>query len=102
MNCENKIGVGQEDIKIISGNDKTVIEVKLTSNPRCKYGYERQLPRYAEAEHTVNMIYCLIDLGNEDVVKEVIELEARGKKEGRGVPKLIVIDAKPQKSASVI
>ena len=41
MSCENNIGVGQEDFKICRGNDKTVIEVKLTSNPGCKHGFEK-------------------------------------------------------------
>lgn len=93
MTCEGNIGVGQEDFKISRGNDKTVIEVKVTSNPRCRHGYEKQLPRYAEAEHTNNMIFCLIDLGDEGVVEEI---------KGLNGPELYVIDATPKKSASVM
>lgn len=101
MNCENNIGVGQEDFKISRGNDKTVIEVKLSNNPKCVHGFEKQLPRYAEAEHTGNMIYCLIDVGNEKVVNEIKELQEIRRQEGKPSPELYVIDAKPQKSASV-
>lgn len=93
MICEGNIGVGQEDFKISRGNDKTVIEVKVTSNPRCRHGYEKQLPRYAEAEHTNNMIFCLIDLEDEGVVEEIKGLQG---------PELYVIDATPKKSASVM
>lgn len=93
MTCEGNIGVGQEDFKISRGNDKTVIEVKVTSNPRCRHGYEKQLPRYAEAEHTENMIFCLVDLGDRGIVEEVKSIKG---------PDLYVIDATPKKSASVM
>ena len=93
MSCENNIGVGQEDIKISRGNDKTIIEVKLSSNPDCKHGYEKQLPRYAEAEHTHNMIFVFIcvddrkwefDKGTDDD------------------PDIVVINAREQKTASKV
>ena len=101
MNCESNIGVGQEDLKISRGNDKTIIEVKLTSNPRCKHGFERQLPRYAEAEKTENMVFCLINLGDQKTVDEIIQLRKDREKEGEAVPDLIIINAEPQKSASI-
>lgn len=96
MTPEGNLGVGQEDFKISRGNDKTIIEVKLTSNPNCRHGFENQLPRYAEAEHTNNMIYCLIDLGDSRVVEEIRGLQGENK------PKLVIIDARPQKSASLL
>lgn len=97
MSREGNLGVGQEDFKISRGNDKTIIEVKLTSNPNCRHGFEKQLPRYAEVEHTENMIFCLIDLGNNPkIVEELSGLQGENK------PKLVVIDATPKKSASVI
>ena len=95
LTLEGNIGVGREDIKISRGNDKTIIEVKLTSNPNCRHGFEKQLPRYAEAEHTDQMIFCLIDLGDQKVVDEIKGLAGANK------PTLMIIDATPQKSASV-
>lgn len=89
MNCENNIGVGQEDLKISRGNDKTIIEVKLSSNPHCKDGYEKQLPRYAEAEHTKNMIFVLIIL--DDKIPQIQIQDS---------PEYKTIDARVQKSAS--
>lgn len=100
LNCENNIGVGEEDIKISRGNDKTVIEIKLTSNPRCKHGYEKQLPRYAEAEHTDNMIFCLVDLGDNNTAEEIKAM--KDEENNRALPELFVINARPQKSASVL
>ena len=102
INCETNVGVGQEDVKISRGNDKTVIEVKLSSNPRCKHGFEKQLLRYAEAEHTDNMIYCLVDLGNAGVVDQIKELQIVGKEKGQQVPEVFVVNASQQKSASVL
>ena len=102
ISCENNIGVGQEDIKISRGNDKTIVEVKLTSNSSCKHGFEKQLPRYAEAEHTENMIFCLVDIGEQKVVDEIRMLQDKGIEEGKTVPDIMVIDAKPQKSASIL
>ena len=96
MTREGNLGVGQEDFKICRGNDKTIIEVKLTNNPNCRHGFEKQLPRYAEAEHTKNMIYCLIDLGDPRVVEEISGLQGENK------PKLVIIDATPKKSASLL
>ncbi len=93
---KGNLGVGQEDFKISRGNDKTVIEVKLTSDPNCRHGFEKQLPRYGEAEHTDNMIFCLVDLGDPKVIEEIKGLQ------GENTLTLVVIDATPKKSASVV
>lgn len=91
MSCETNIGVGREDIKISRGNDKTIIEVKLSSNSNCKHGYEKQLQRYAEAEHTKNMIFVLVRVDDRE-----FDL---GKRTGDD-PDIVVIDSRRQKSAS--
>ena len=91
MSFESNIGVGQEDIKISRGNDRTVIEVKLSSNSDCKHGYEKQLPRYAEAEHTKNMIFVLVIVDDK---------EWRIAKNVESDPDIVMIDARPQRTAS--
>jgi len=91
MNCEPNNGVGQEDIKISRGNDKTVIEVKLSSNPGCLHGYEVQLPRYSEAEHTKNMIFVLVRVDDREW-----DLGQRND----NAPDVVMIDARKQVSAS--
>ena len=92
MSCEANHGVGQEDFKISRGSDKTIIEVKLSSNADCKHGYEIQLPRYAESEHTENMIFVLVKVDSRNW-----NFNNTGKS-----PMVVVIDARPQKSASLI
>ena len=99
MSCETNIGVGQEDIKISRGKDKTILELKLSSNKDCVHGYEHQLPRYAEAEQTDNMIFCVFDLGDPNMISKLIDLHNQAP-ENIVAPELVIIDAKPQKSAS--
>lgn len=91
MNCEVNNGVGQEDIKISRGKDKTIIEIKVSSNPDCKHGYEKQLPRYAVAEHTKNMIFLLVMVDDKE-----------WNFSGNNGSEVVVIDARPQRSASKI
>jgi len=101
INCEPNEGHGPVDFKISRGNDKTVVEVKLSSNSQYKHGYEEQVVRYAEAEHTENMIFVLVNVGNDVRVNRLQEIHDQNMKDGKRTPKLVVINAKPQKSASV-
>ena len=64
MSCEANEGPGPVDFKISRGNDKTVVELKLSSNQDYMHGYEEQVERYAKAEKTQNMVYVLVDVGN--------------------------------------
>ena len=64
FSCEVNNGHGPEDFKISRGNDKTVIELKLSSNSQYLHGYTDQIRQYAKSENTNKMIYVLIDVGN--------------------------------------
>lgn len=101
ISCEANEGPGPVDFKISRGNDKTVVEVKLSTNGQYIHGYEEQVVRYAEAENTENMIYVLVNVGNDVRVKRLQEIHAQNVKDGKKTPKLVVIDARTQKSASV-
>lgn len=94
-------GRGPEDFKISRGNDKTVVEIKLTSNPNCVHGLEVQIEQYAKAENSKNKVFVLIDNGiNSNRVQDVLSCEVRLKSEGKSPAKVIVIDAKLKASAS--
>lgn len=97
---EVNVGPGFVDFKISRGNDKTVIEMKLSSNRKYLQGYEKQIWRYAQAENTENMVYIMIDVGDEDRVDKLRKLHAQRIAEGKKSPILVIIDAKSQKSAS--
>lgn len=101
LSPETDTGLGSVDFKISKGNEKVVIELKLTSNPNCVHGLESQIEAYAKAEETDDKIYILIDTGNnssrvDDVKKKYDEM----KKQGVNPAETIIIDAKKKQSAS--
>ena len=57
FSCEPDDGHRPVDFKISRGQDKTVIELKLSSNPQYMHGYQEQIRLYAKSEGTQNMIY---------------------------------------------
>ena len=98
---ESDSGRGPVDFKISRGTDKTVVEIKLTSNQQCVHGLEVQIEQYALAEGTDNKVFVLVDTGVgsfriEDVYRKHKEMIERGEHPAD----IIVIDAKPKASAS--
>lgn len=98
---ESNAGRGPVDFKISRGEDKTVIEIKLTSNQDTVHGFEVQIEEYAKSEGTKNKIFLLIDNGrSSNRVKEVKESYKKRLKAGEKPATVIVIDAKSKESAS--
>lgn len=98
---ESDSGRGPVDFKISRGIDKTVVEIKLTSNQQCVHGLEVQIEQYALAEETNKKVFVLVDTGVgtfriHDVLKKHEEMVENGKHPAD----IIVIDAKPKASAS--
>lgn len=100
MSCEANEGPGPVDFKISKGNDKTVIELKLSSNQDYMHGYEDQVEKYAKAERTDHMLYVLVDVGNPVRINKLLKQHEQDIVEGKRVPNVIIIDSKEQKSAS--
>lgn len=50
MTFETNEGPGPVDLKMSRGNDKTVVEIKLSSNADYIHGYEEQIEQYVKAE----------------------------------------------------
>ena len=99
ISCEPNEGRGPVDFKISRGDDKTIIEVKLSSSNQYLHGYEVQIEEYGKAERTDQMIYVLIDLGHPLKIKKILELHDKRYNGGEDVPTLIVIDSTEKKSA---
>lgn len=98
---ETDSGRGPEDFKISRGSDKTVVEVKLTSNPDCVHGLAVQIEEYAKAESTNKKIFILVNTGqNENRVNAVMEKHAEMIAAGLSPARVVVIDAKPKNAAS--
>lgn len=94
-------GRGPEDFKVSRGSDKTVVEVKLTSNAECVHGLEVQIEEYAKAESTENKLFVLVDTGkNSYRVKAVREKHAEMLRAGLNPAEVFVINAVPKDSAS--
>lgn len=98
---ESNTGRGPVDFKISRGDDKTVVEIKLTSNQETLHGFEIQIEEYAKSEGAENKIFLLIDNGrSSNRIKKVEESYENRKKAGENPATVIVIDAKPKESAS--
>lgn len=100
VSFECDAGSGALDLKISRGTDKTITEVKLSSNGQYLHGYETQIKLYGKAEKTEKMIYVFIDIGNPRRRKSLIERHNNDKRKGVKCPKLVIIDAKPRSAAS--
>lgn len=101
FSCEPNEGPGPVDFKISRGNDKTVIEIKLSSNPDYLNGYNNQVKKYSDAENTDNMVYVFIDVGNPVRRRTLEEMHERDLRSGNRIPEVVIIDATEQLSASM-
>ena len=100
MSCESDAGRGPLDFKISNGIDKTIIEVKLSSNDHYFQGYNVQLKEYGKAEQSDRLIYVFIDIGHQSKVEKIQKWHDEEYKNGHNPPDLIIIDSKEKKSAS--
>ena len=50
MTFEANEGPGPVDLRMSRGNNKTVVEIKLSSNADYIHGYEEQIEQYVKAE----------------------------------------------------
>lgn len=102
LNRETNAGVGALDFKLSHGySAKVNIEIKFSTNDIIK-GYEKQLPVYNKAEKAKRSIYLVLRNSPNDQKK----IEALLKKEevsllkNASSPKVIIVDARIQPSAS--
>ena len=101
MSFEANEGPGPVDLKISRGNDKTVIEVKLSSNADYLHGYEEQIERYAQAEETDKRIFVYVQVGNPIRDERIRERHEERINKGENPPLLFMIDSQEQVSASL-
>lgn len=101
FSCEPDDGHGPVDFKISRGQDKTVIELKLSTNPQYMHGYQQQIRLYAKSENTQNMIYIFVDVGNSGRRKKLEEQVSDDQWSDEIVPKVVIINATEQLSASI-
>ena len=97
ISFEPDAGRGPVDFKVSRGGDKTVIEIKLSTNGQYLHGYQEQVEEYGKAECTEKMIYVFVDLGNPGRLKKLKETHEQKQEK---VPQLVVIDATSKNAAS--
>lgn len=98
---ESDAGRGPVDFKMSSGLDKTIVEIKLTTNPNIVHGFKIQIEEYAKAEKTDNKILLVVDNGGPKTrIEAVTDLYNERLKTQNKVPLLIVVDANVKDSAS--
>lgn len=102
LNFEPNEGKGPVDFKLsIGNNDKTVIEIKLSSNGQYLHGYETQIIEYAKSENTNQMIYVFVDIGNPGRLEKIKKLHQNKIENNKDHPELFIISSISQASASV-
>lgn len=101
LSCEANEGRGPVDIKLSRGTDKTVAEIKLSSNNQYLHGYESQIEEYGKAERTRNLIYVFVDIGNPIKKSKILECYKEAQSSGKPCPTLIIIDSNKKDSASI-
>lgn len=100
---ENNPGPGEIDFKFTRGTTgKTVVELKRSSNKDMLHGYVSQLPAYMKAESAEYGIFMIIkeDDKNNEEIQKVLEYQRSLVSNGESSPVILVVDARPKKSAS--
>lgn len=104
VNRESNPGVGALDFKFSRGSQgKTVVEIKRSSHQDLLHGYVKQLPTYMKAEKADFGIYMIIreDEKDDAAIQKVFDVKKQMESEGgTNLPEIILVDAKPKKSAS--
>lgn len=102
LSPECNAGRGSVDFKVSGGyHNRVTVEVKYTSNPALQRGYTAQLPIYNAAERAAESVYLVIQTTERSVQLEAIKkLERERRKAGKQSPTIIVVDGRPQPSAS--
>lgn len=100
MSFEPNEGPGPVDLKISRGNDKTVVEIKLSSNDDYMHGYEKQIEDYARAEGTDQRIFVYVQVGNAIRDSRIQKRHQERVENGENPPILFMIDSQKKTSAS--
>jgi hypothetical protein len=99
---ETNAGPGPVDFKFSHGAGvKVTLEMKKSNHERLVHGYETQLPLYNAAESTATSVFLVIRLSDDtDKIDRVKQLRTAALKRGEIAPEIVIVDARPQQSAS--
>lgn len=101
---EANSGSGPVDFKLSRGYDaRVVVELKLSTNPRLRHGYQTQLDAYMRGERTDVGFFVVLHVTGGRKSKQlddILNLEAAARSAGQAHSPITVIDARPRASAS--
>jgi hypothetical protein len=101
ISAETDNGRGPVDFKFeTSYDDRTLVEIKLTSSANLVHGMETQIQEYAKAEKTQKLIYLAVHNGGPQSRVDALNDFYLNNKTKKGCPELIFVDATPKDSAS--
>ncbi len=92
-------GRGPVDYKISFGLDKTLVEFKLASNTHLKDNLQKQLEIYKKASDAQDGYKVIVSFSDNDLARVNDMLDELKMKHD---PNIILIDARPKKSASKV
>jgi hypothetical protein len=94
LSREPNAGRGPVDFKLSRGNDRVLVEVKLSSNRKGLEGLLLQLPEYAKAESSIHDILLMVVISaNRNVVDDLQSAYNLHRSKGIPVPELIIVEA---------
>ena len=99
---ETNAGPGPVDFKFSHGaRVKVTVEMKKSNHGRLLHGYETQLALYNEAEQTATSVFLIVRIGDDAAkIESVLDARRKAIAQGRRAPAVVIIDARPQESAS--
>ena len=103
LSPESNSGRGPVDFKISAGYEaRSLVEIKLTSNPQILHGFEKQLEIYKRAENTNQAVYLVLKVAktHENKVIKLQNMRNSLMKSHGAAPDLVVVDATIKPSAS--
>ncbi len=95
-------GTGQVDFKFSQGfNQRILVEIKLSVDPKLLQGYTKQLVEYKKSEETMRAVYLVIDVGHMGRKDErLLKLRTEILNKNEPAADIEFIDGKRRKSAS--
>lgn len=93
-------GRGPVDVKVSRGNDKTLVEVKISTNDEYLHGYEVQIGEYGKVESTDSLVYLYVDMGNPGKTDKICNVCRDAKFKGYKALDLYLVDARKKEAAS--
>lgn len=99
---ETNAGPGPVDFKFSHGSkSKVTVEMKKSTHNRLLHGYETQLGQYNQAERTTESIFLIIRVTDDhNKIESVLRAREAALKRGEEAPEVVIVDARPQASAS--